>query len=136
MLDFAHNPAGLRLLCDFLNKMDATRRVGIICGTGDRRDEDIMELGKIAAQNFDEIIIRQDDSLRGRTADEIINLLKEGINEIKPSDGSVTVLQNEKEAIMHAYTNAKPGSLVTLLADHVDESLAFIKKLKEEEDRE
>ncbi len=135
MLDFAHNPAGLRLLCDFLNKLDATSRVGIICGTGDRRDNDIKELGKIAAQNFDEIIIRQDDSLRGRTADEIIDLLKEGINEIKPSNGSVMVLPNEKEAIMHAYTNARPGSLVTLLADHVDESLAFVKKLKEEEDK-
>ncbi len=135
MLDFAHNPAGLRLLCDFLNKMDATSRVGIICGTGDRRDNDIRDMGRIAAQNFDEIIIRQDNSLRGRTADEIINLLKEGINEIKPSNGSITVLYDEKEAIMHAYTNAKPGSLVTLLADDVDESLAFVKKLKEEEDK-
>lgn len=135
MLDFAHNPAGLTLLCDFLNKMDATSRVGIICGTGDRRDDDIKELGRIAAQNFDEIIIRQDDSLRGRTADEIIRLLKEGINEIKPSNGSVTVLPNEKEAIMHAYTNAREGSLITLLADQVDESLDFVKKLKEEEEK-
>lgn len=135
MLDFAHNPAGLRLLCDFINKMDATRRVGIICGTGDRRDNDIKDMGRIAAENFDEIIIRQDSSLRGRTADEIINLLKEGIYEIKPSYTSLTVIQDEHEAIMHAYHNAKPGSLVTLLADHVDESLAFVKKLKEEEDK-
>src|SRR5215210_958832 len=135
MLDFAHNPAGLRLLCDFLNKMDATSRVGIICGTGDRRDNDIKDMGKIAAENFDEIIIRQDNSLRGRTADEIINLLKEGIHEIKPSYTSLTVLPDEHEAIMHAYHNAKPGSLVTLLADHVDQSLALLKKLKEEEDK-
>ena len=135
MLDFAHNPAGLRLLCDFLNKMDATSRVGIICGTGDRRDNDIKDMGRIAAENFDEIIIRQDNSLRGRTADEIINLLKEGIHETKPSYPSLTVIPDEREAIMHAYRNAKPGSLVTLLADHVDETLAFVKKLKEEEDQ-
>ncbi|HKG68524.1 MAG TPA: hypothetical protein VKA92_06615, partial [Segetibacter sp.] len=90
---------------------------------------------RIAAENFDEIIIRQDNSLRGRTADEIINLLKEGIHEIKPSYTSLTVLPDEHEAIMHAYHNAKPGSLVTLLADHVDQSLALLKKLKEEEDK-
>lgn len=52
MLDFAHNPAGLRLLCDFLNKMDATSRVGIICGTGDRRNEDIKDLGKNCSTEF------------------------------------------------------------------------------------
>lgn len=135
MLDFAHNPAGLNLLCDFLNRMDATNRVGIICGTGDRRDNDIKELGRIAGKNFDDIIIRQDNSLRGRTADEIIGLLMEGINETKPTHLTVTVLPTEKEAIMHAYKNAKQGSLITLLADHVDESLEFVKKLKEEEDK-
>jgi cyanophycin synthetase len=135
MLDFAHNPAGLTLLCNFLNKMDATHRVAIICGTGDRRDDDIRELGRIAAQNFDQVIIRQDDSLRGRTADEIVNLLIEGINENKPENLSVTVILSEKEAIMHACSNAKPGSLITLLADKVHESLEFVKSLKEEEDK-
>lgn len=135
MLDFAHNPAGLTLLCEFLNKMEATTRVGIICGTGDRRDSDIKGLGRIAGLNFDEIIIRQDESLRGRTAEEIVGLLIEGINEARPVDSSVIVLPTEKEAILHAYANAKPGSLVTLLADHVEESLAFVKKLKEDEDK-
>jgi len=135
MLDFAHNPAGLSLLCDFLNKLDATNRIGIICGTGDRRDEDIRDLGRISGKNFDEIIIRQDGSLRGRTADEIINLLMEGINETKPEYLNVTVLDDEKEAVMYAYKNAKQGSLVALLADQVDESLEFVKKLKEEEDK-
>lgn len=135
MLDFAHNPAGLTLLCAFLNKMDATNRVAIISGTGDRRDDDIRDLGRIASQNFDEIIIRQDNSLRGRTADEIVNLLIEGIDENKPENLSVTVILSEKDAIMHAYNNAEAGSLITLLADDVDESLAFVKKLKEEEDK-
>lgn len=135
MLDFAHNPAGLRLLCNFLNTINATHRVAIISGTGDRRDEDIRELGKITAQNFDEIIIRQDKSLRGRTADEIVNLLIDGINETKPENLPVTVILSEKDAIMHAYNTAKPGALVTLLADKVEESLRFIEKLKEDDDK-
>ncbi|MEJ7830720.1 MAG: cyanophycin synthetase, partial [Segetibacter sp.] len=43
LLDFAHNPAGLLLLGDFVKKMTGSPKVGIISGTGDRRDEDIRE---------------------------------------------------------------------------------------------
>lgn len=136
LVDFAHNPAGLELLCDFVSKMDGTPKVGIISGTGDRRDEDIRELGIISGGCFDEIIIRQDKNLRGRTAEEIVNLLVEGINISKKSDIPITIIYNEKEAIMHAYNTAKPGSLVTIMCDVVAEALDLIKALKEKEDAE
>ena len=74
LLDFAHNPAGVQLLCDFVTKMDGFPKIGVISGTGDRRDDDIRELGRISSKCFDEIIIRCDKNLRGRTADEIVNL--------------------------------------------------------------
>ena len=109
-------------------------KVGIISGTGDRRDDDIREIGRISAKNFDEIIIRQDKNLRGRTAEEIINLLVEGINESKTKDIPVTIMSNESEAIMYAYKNAKPGSFITIMCDVVPDALAFIKNLKEEEE--
>ncbi|HEX4372401.1 MAG TPA: cyanophycin synthetase [Puia sp.] len=134
LVDFAHNPAGLELLCDFVSKMDGSPKVGIISGTGDRRDDDIRELGRISARNFDEIIIRQDKNLRGRTAEAIIDLLVEGINETKTKDIPLTVIHKEKDAIIHAYKNAKPGSLITIMCDVVPDALEFIKGLKEEED--
>ena len=99
-----------------------------------RRDEDIREIGRISAKNFDEIIIRQDKNLRGRTADEIINLLVEGINESKPKDIPIQILPNERDAIMYAYKNAKPGSFITIMCDVIPDALAYIKSLKEEED--
>jgi cyanophycin synthetase len=108
--------------------------VGIISGTGDRRDEDIRDLGKISAGCFDEIIIRQDKNLRGRTADEIVNLLVEGINQAKTKEIPINIILNEKEAIMYAYNNAKPGSLITIMCDVVVEALDMIKGLKEKED--
>lgn len=134
LLDFAHNPAGLTLLGEFIKRMDATPKIGIISGTGDRRDEDIREIGRISARYFDEIIIRQDKYLRGRSSDEIIQLLQEGIDETKPKEIPVTIILSEKEALLHAYQNAQPGSLITLLADKVDASLELIKRLKEEEE--
>jgi cyanophycin synthetase len=136
LVDFAHNPAGLELLCDFVGKMEGTPKVGIISGTGDRRDEDIKELGRISGRSFDEIIIRQDKNLRGRTAEEIVQFLVEGINETKPKDIPITIIYKEKDAIMHAYHHAQPGSLITIMCDVVTEALDLIKALKEKEDAE
>ena len=136
LADFAHNPAGLQLLCDFVGKMDGSPKVGIISGTGDRRDEDIRELGEISAKYFDEIIIRQDKHLRGRTAENIVELLIEGINSVKGKEIPVTVILNEKEAIMYAYNTAKPGSLITIMCDVVAEAIDLIRTLKEKEDAE
>ena len=136
LADFAHNPAGLQLLCDFVGKMEGTPKVGIISGTGDRRDEDIRELGAISAKYFDEIIIRQDKHLRGRTAENIVELLIEGINSQKDRQIPVTVILNEKAAIMHAYNTAKPGSLITIMCDVVAEAIDLIRSLKEKEDAE
>ena len=134
LVDFAHNPAGLELLCDFVSKMEGSPKVGIISGTGDRRDEDIRELGRISGRCFDEIIIRQDKHLRGRKAEDIVDLLVQGINETKKQDIPINIIYNEKEAIGYAYDTAKPGSLVTIMCDVVSEALELIKNMKEEED--
>jgi cyanophycin synthetase len=134
LVDFAHNPAGLQLLCDFVSKLDGSPKVGIISGTGDRRDDDIRELGRISAKYFDEIIIRQDKNLRGRTAEAIINLLVQGIDDTRTKEIPLTIIPSEKDAIIYAYKNAVPGSLITIMCDVVPDALEFIKGLKEEED--
>lgn len=135
LADFAHNPHGLKLLCDFVSKLDYPTRIGVISGTGDRRDEDIRELGEISARYFDEIIIRCDKNLRGRTADEIIGLLKEGIESVNP-DIPVLTIPNEDQALDYIYENAKPGALYTIMCDVVARALDKIKELKQREERE
>ncbi|MET0466791.1 MAG: cyanophycin synthetase [Chitinophagaceae bacterium] len=133
LADFAHNPHGLKLLCDFVSKLDYETRIGIISGTGDRRDEDIRELGEISARYFDEIIIRCDKNLRGRTADEIIKLLKEGIEKVNPALPTM-VIANENEALEYIYANPKTGALYTIMCDVVAGALDKIKELKDRED--
>lgn len=132
LLDYAHNPAGLRALQDMLQKMDATEKIGIIAGVGDRRDEDTKELGAIAAEMFDEIIIRQDKHLRGRTENEIIQMLDEGIKKAGLNK-KTTIIPSEKEAITHAIKNAKKGSLIVICSDVIPEALDLVTKFKEEE---
>ncbi len=134
LADFAHNPHGLKLLCDFVSKLDYKTKIGVISGTGDRRDEDIMELGEISANYFDEIIIRCDKNLRGRTAEEIIALLQAGINKVN-RNVPTRVIANENEALEYIYANQVPGALYTIMCDVVAGALDKIKALKAREDQ-
>jgi len=133
LADFAHNPHGLELLGDFVRKLDFSHKVGVISGTGDRRDEDIRELGAISAKFFDEIIIRCDKNLRGRTAEEIIGLLVEGIKSVDPHKPLMTI-PNEDQALEYIYENHKPGALYTVMCDVVAGAIDKIKQLKARED--
>lgn len=135
LLDYAHNPAGLRALQKMVENMDGTPKVGIIAGVGDRRDEDTREIGAIAAEMFDEVIIRQDKNLRGRTEEELIGLLKEGIEGVD-ANKTVRVIPSEAEAITYAVRNAKKGSLIVLCSDVVPDALDLVMKFKEEEANE
>lgn len=135
LADFAHNPHGLKLLCDFVSKLDYPTKIGVISGTGDRRDEDIRELGQISAQFFDEIIIRCDKNLRGRTADDIIDLLQQGIRKVNPNLPTV-IIPNEDQALDYIYENAKQGALYTIMCDVVARALDKIKELKKKEEEE
>lgn len=132
LLDYAHNPAGMRALQKFIEKIDANPKVGVIAGVGDRREEDINEIGSIAAEMFDEIIIRQDKNLRGRTELDLINMLNDGIKK-KDAGKKTTIIPNEKEAATFAIKNAQKGSLVVICSDVVTEALDLVQKLKEEE---
>ena len=132
LADFAHNPHGLQLLCDFVSKLDYPKKIGVISGTGDRRDEDIRELGAISAKHFDEIIIRCDKNLRGREASEIIELLMEGVQSANPGIPTM-IIANENEALEYIYANPQPGALYTIMCDVVAGALDKIKELKNRE---
>jgi len=132
LLDYAHNPAGMRALKKFTDELEATVKVGIIAGVGDRREEDTNEIGSIAAEMFDEIIIRQDKRLRGRTEQELIKMLNDGI-QMKDPNKKTTIIPSEKEAIKFAVKNAVKGSLIVLCSDVIPDALDLVKHFKEQE---
>jgi len=134
LLDYAHNPSGMAAIGNFLEKTEGYPKVGIISGTGDRRDEDLIELGKVSAQIFDEIILRQDAELRGREPGELIDLLKEGIREVDDKK-PVKVVPDEKEAVISAVRNAKKGAFIVVIGDAISEVIKLIRELKEKEDK-
>lgn len=125
MIDFAHNPAGYNAIKDYLVNVSANRKIGIISGVGDRRDEDIRACGRIAAETFDYIIIRQEKHLRGRTEEEIINLLVEGIHLVN-KNFPYEVISKEIEAIEHTISLAQSGDFIIALSDVVSNAIEVV----------
>ncbi len=134
LVDFAHNPDGFEAISKYLEKITLYPKVGLIGATGDRRDDDIRELGRISARTYDEIVIRQDKNLRGRTDVEIMDLLKEGIYEVKP-EMQVICINPEKDSIKYVIDNAKKGSHITICSDVIAEALDLIMQYKERDDQ-
>ncbi|TWE12713.1 cyanophycin synthetase [Rudaeicoccus suwonensis] len=128
-VDYCHNPPGMRMLGDFVESYVERRqgatdhrisRIGMIGAAGDRRDEDIRELGAIAAHHFDVVVVREDDNLRRRAPGESAALIVEGA-EAEMAAGArcrqvVTVL-DELDATRHAVHRANPGDVVVLCVD-------------------
>jgi len=131
LMDYAHNPAGLRGLTSFINKLPNKYRTVVLNGTGDRRDDDIREFAKIAADNFDRIVIRAGHYLRGRTEEEMFALLQEGIAQSENSP-QVRIIPDSRTAIHHAIKHARKKELVVTLADLVPMDISYVQEYRDE----
>ena len=78
----------------------------------------------------DRIIIRQDKRLRGKTEEELIKMLNDGIK-MKDPNKKTTIIPSEKEAITYAVKNAVKGSLIVLCSDVIPDALELVQKFKE-----
>ena len=130
LIDFAHNPAGMEALCKFVEKLPNKIKTGIIGGTGDRRDDDIRNIGKAAAKMLTNIIIREDESLRGRNEGEIVKIVLEGIRSEKP-DVPVKVIEDEEIAINFALKNARKNELLVILPDNIPKAIEIVNKYRD-----
>ncbi len=130
LMDFAHNPAGFKGLRKFIENLNTTKLTGILSGVGDRRDEDIREMGRLSAEAFDKLIIRRGDYLRGRTEEEVYELFKEGIKE-SGNEIEIKFVKESKDAIFGAFDTAQEGELVVILADTVSKDIAFVDEYRE-----
>ncbi|MDE9364476.1 cyanophycin synthetase [Luteipulveratus sp. YIM 133132] len=140
-VDYCHNPPGMRMLGDFVESYVTRRqgsaehrisRIGMIGAAGDRRDDDIRELGAIAAEHFDALIIREDDNLRRRPAGESARLVREGAEEAMRGGArcrQVDTVLDEIAAVRHALVLANPGDVTVLCVDQHAKVLAELEAL-------
>ena len=131
IVDYAHNAPGLRAIAPFIQSLSALVKTGIITGVGDRRSEDIVALGAEAALIFDELIIRHDKDLRGRSAEEIDRLIYKGIRQVAPSK-KVTIVADEIKCIKQALKNAVPNSVTVVFAEHIKDVIELLQKAQQQ----
>lgn len=125
LVDYAHNPASYAALGAFVRNWTSGKRVGVIGGPGDRRDEDFIMLGKLAAEIFDSIIVKEDDDTRGRVRGTAADLIVRGIKEVNPNREYETIL-NETEAVNKALDTAPDNSLVVILPESINRAIKLI----------
>jgi cyanophycin synthetase len=123
ILDYGHNPAAVEAMCELVERLDVTgRRLCVIAAPGDRRDQDIAEIGRIVAGRFDHYICRRDDQLRGRRPDEVPQLLRQAlIDKGVPAD-HIEVIPDEQAAVDAALREADAGDLLLIFADAITRS--------------
>ena len=125
LVDYAHNPHSYEAVGGFVRNWTEGEKIGVVGGPGDRRDEDFVTLGKLAAEIFDRIIIKEDDDTRGRPRGNAAQLIAQGIEQVKPNFQFETVL-NETEAINKGLDTASGGSLVVILPESVSRAISLI----------
>jgi cyanophycin synthetase len=123
--DYGHNPDAMRALVGAVQAMPAQRRVVVISGAGDRRDEDIREQTAILGSAFDEVILFEDACQRGRADGEVLALLQQGLVGATRTK-VIEEVRGEFLAIDMALNRLTPGDLCLVLVDQVEDALAHL----------
>jgi cyanophycin synthetase len=127
LVDYAHNPRAVEGLMEVAMGLEARRRIGVLAAPGDRRDEDVREMGRLCAR-LDRIILKEDDDRRGRAPGEVARLLEQGLLLGGLSRERIETVFAEHEAVSRALGAMQDGDLLVVLAEDVSAVLAAVRR--------
>ena len=134
VMDYAHNAHAVGVMADLAQRLDASRRIVVVAGPGDRRDEDLREIANVVAGKFDHYVVRRDDSLRGRDGDEVPRIIAKALQAAGVDEAAISVIPDEQQAIDAALRMGQPGDLVLVFADALTRSWKQIIRFKPDGD--
>jgi len=117
LIDYAHNPEGLHGFLSIVQNQQATGRLALLLGqAGNREDDDIRELAKVAASFKPDFIVLKDIDgfIRGREAGEVAAILQNALVEHGVPESSITIQLDEVEAVRTILSWAKAGDMLAL----------------------
>jgi cyanophycin synthetase len=133
LMDYGHNAHAVGVMADLAARLDVSgRRIVVVAGPGDRRDEDLVEIAGAVAGKFDHYIVRRDDALRGRDGDEVPRIIAKALQEKGVPASAITIIPDEQEAIAAALKMGQPGDLLLVFADALARSWKQITKFHAE----
>ena len=129
LFDYGHNAHAVAVMADLAQRLDVTgRRIVVMAGPGDRRDEDLRAIARAVAGRFDHYICRRDDNLRGRAEDEVPRIQAAELEAQGVPANSISIIPDEQEAIEAAMRMGRQGDLVLVFADALTRSWKQITK--------
>ena len=131
LFDYGHNAHAVGMMADLASRLDvAGRRIVVLAGPGDRRDEDLVAIAHAVAGRFDHYICRRDDGLRDRASDEVPRLQARALRDKGVPESAISVIPDEQEAIDAALNMGRAGDLLLIFADALVRSWKQITKFK------
>ena len=131
LFDYGHNAHAVAVMADLAQRLDVTgRRIVVLAGPGDRRDEDLVAIANAVAGRFDHYICRRDDNLRERATDEVPRIQAQALRAAGVSEQAISIIPDEQEAINTALSMGQPGDLLLIFADALARSWKQITKFK------
>jgi len=133
LFDYGHNAHAVSVMADLAQRLDVTgRRIVVLAGPGDRRDEDLVAIADAVAGRFDHYICRRDDALRGRDGDEVPAIMSKALFAAGVPKEAVSIIPDEQEAIDAALQMGRSGDLLLVFADALVRSWKQIIKFRPE----
>ena len=116
IVDFAHNPHGLKALIEMGAALPARRRLVLLGQAGDRDDNAIRELARVAWTIRPDRVIAKEMAAytRGRPVGEIPGLIADEMLRLGAPAESITQSPSELEGVRQALEWAQPGDLLLL----------------------
>lgn len=131
LMDYGHNAHAVGIMADLAQRLDVSgRRIVVLAGPGDRRDEDLRAIAVATAGKFDHYIVRRDDALRGRDGDEVPRIIAEALRANGVSEDAISVIPDEQQAVDAALRMGSSGDLVLIFADALTRTWKQITKFK------
>lgn len=131
VFDYGHNAHAVAAMAELAQRLDVTgRRIVVVAGPGDRRDEDLDAIAKAVAGRFDHYICRRDDNLRDRGPDEVPRLIATALVAAGVANRQISIIPDEQEAIDAALHMGQPGDLLLVFADALVRSWKQITKFR------
>jgi cyanophycin synthetase len=131
LMDYGHNAHAVGVMADLAQRLDvAGRRIVVLAGPGDRRDEDLRAIADAVAGKFDHYICRRDDGLRGRDGDEVPRIIADALQAGGVAEVAISVIPDEQQAIDAALRMGEPGDLILVFADSLTRSWKQIIKFQ------
>jgi cyanophycin synthetase len=122
IVDYAHNPAAIAALGEAVTAMRTPRgrTIGVVSTPGDRRDADILEIGRLAAGIFDQLIFRELPDGRGRAPGGVLALLAEGARSAGAAEERILIVPDETDATATALRLAGPDDIVAIMPTDIE----------------